>query len=143
VVGRALQFDDIVSNAGDRLHDADRVAGLLENWPLLDVEFDKGVEIVPFRLRDSLRVETNGAHRVADTLVDKAARLLRIFRRDGAGDGARAPELCGRKAAGFLFTEGEGFKGSLRLAELLFQRAQRNQGGKRPQDAIVTTARLL
>ena len=66
MIGPAGELYDVVTDARDRVDDAHRKPGRLEDGALLDVELDPGLDVVPRGLGNASWIEPDGAHRLTD-----------------------------------------------------------------------------
>jgi hypothetical protein len=143
VVSDARELDIVVTKTGNARDHGDRQIRVFEHRALLDMQFDKALDVVSFCLAGALRMKPDGAHRLGDRLVVIADSFVRIGRSDCAGDGAPPPKVRGRKPAPFLFAQGHGLQGSPRLSKARRQRLDRREGRDGAQRAVVASTRPL
>src|SRR5918995_546589 len=116
VVGPSLHPDVRVDVAGDRVDDADAVAGVLEHTSLLDVELDPAREVVEDakRLAPAPRLVARllGVLPERPPVVDRPELLAQLLLRD-ALRGDPAPEQHLPEARALLLEEGDELKGKV------------------------------
>jgi hypothetical protein len=144
VVGAPGELDDVVSDRGDRVDDADRQPLVLEDRALLDVQLDPGVDVVACGL--GICPGSRPTASIASPIVVVPSRLRirsALVRPDRADDRARAPEVGRVKAACLLLAERHGLERAPRLAELLAQSPECDDPRDHAERAVVAAARVL